>query len=182
MSHFKDQDQELRHREYVCLLARHDRQLAEYVHALIPLWQDAEDVLQDTKLRLWEQFDSFELGTDFAAWAFTIAHYAVRTYRTQRQRQRVCFSDDLVEKIAKHLPTMSARTPDARLSALIECAKSLNKANRELLRLVFAGQRKIKEVARELGQTSSATYVALFRARQSLFVCVEKRLRKENDE
>ena len=63
------------------LLAEHERQLAGYVHTLVPLWQDAEDVLQNTKLRLWEQFDSFQLGTDFAAWAITIAGYMVRTHR-----------------------------------------------------------------------------------------------------
>ena len=181
MERFDDRERELRHREFVRLLATHERQLAEYVHALIPLWQDAEDVLQNTKLRLWEQFDSFQSGTDFAAWAFTIAHYAVRTHRTERQRQRVCFSDDLLEKISRHLPTISASAPDARLSALIECVRALSQANRKLLSLVCAGQRKIKDVARELGQTSSATYVALFRIRRSLHECVENRLQKEKD-
>lgn len=181
MNRSDDQKRELRHREFVRLLAAHERQLAEYVHALIPLWQDAEDVLQNAKLRLWEQFDSFQAGTDFAAWAFTIARYAVQTHRRDSQRQRVCFSDDLLEKISRHLPTISALAPDARLLALIECVRALNKANRKLLTLVCTGRRKIKDIARDLGQTSSATYVALFRIRHSLHECVEKRLQKEKD-
>ena len=55
-----DPNWDLHNREFVRLLAEHERQLSGYVHALIPLWQDAEDVLQNTKLRLWEQFDSFQ--------------------------------------------------------------------------------------------------------------------------
>ena len=89
------------------MLAEHERQLAGYVHTLVPSWQDAEDVLQNTKLRLWEQFESFQRGTDFAAWAFTIAGYMVRTHRKTCQRQRVCFSDDLLEKISRHVPAIS---------------------------------------------------------------------------
>ena len=86
MKRLDDQERDLRYREYVRLLAEHERQLAGYVHALVPLWQDAEDVLQDTKLRLWEQFDTFQLGTNFAAWSFTIAGYLVRKHRKDRQR------------------------------------------------------------------------------------------------
>ena len=91
------------------LLAEHERQLTGYVHALIPSWQDAEDVLQNTKLRLWEQFDSFQPEGDFAAWAIAVASYMVRAHRTHCQRQRVCFSDDLLEKISRHIPTSFAQ-------------------------------------------------------------------------
>jgi RNA polymerase sigma-70 factor, ECF subfamily len=182
VDHSDVQDRDLRQREFVRLLGSHERQLAEYVHALVPSWQDAEDVLQNTKLRLWEQFDSFQPGTNFAAWAFTIARYGVQSHRRDSQRQRLCFSDDLVEKISRHLPTIPVTGTNDRLLGLIECVRALSKANRKLLSLVYAGQRKIRDIARDLGQTSSATYVALFRVRRSLYDCMEKRLRREQDE
>ena len=78
-----DQERDQRYREFVRLLAEHERRLTAYVHALIPLWQDAEDVLQNTKLRLWEQFDSFRPDGDFAAWAIVVATYMVRAHRTE---------------------------------------------------------------------------------------------------
>ena len=173
-----DQERELCYREFVRLLAEHERRLTAYVHALIPLWQDAEDVLQNTKLRLWEQFDSFRPEADFGAWAIAIARYMVRTHRTLCRRERVCFSDDLLEKISQSIPSTSSRRDD-RLSALVECAKTLSDANRKLLRLFCAGHQRIKDIARELGQTPSATRVALLRIRRSLFVCVQKHLREE---
>jgi RNA polymerase sigma-70 factor, ECF subfamily len=174
----EDQDRDLRNREFMRLLAQHDRQLAGYVHALIPSWQDAEDVLQETKLRLWEQFDSFRPNADFSAWAIAVATFMVRAYRTRCQRQRVCFSDSLLEKIARSIPTTPSKQ-DVRVLALVDCVKALSSASRKLLSLACLGQRKLKDIAGELGQTPSATYVALFRIRRSLLECVEKRVQKE---
>jgi RNA polymerase sigma-70 factor (ECF subfamily) len=172
-----EQKRDYRNREFVCLLAQHERRLEAYVHALIPVWQDAEDVLQNTKLRLWEQFDSFRPDADFAAWAIAIAGYMVRTHRTLSRRQRVCFSDDLLEKISDCISTSTFK-PDDRVSALVECVRALSDNSRKLLRLCCMGQRKIKDVARELGQTPSATYSAFHRIRWSLFDCVQERVRK----
>ena len=179
MKHTNDQERELRYCEFVRLLAENERHLAGYVHALIPLWQDAEDVLQDTKLRLWEQFDSFQVGTNFPAWAFTIAGYMVRTHRKRCSRERICFSDDLLEKLSGQVPTIAVLESDDRLLALVECVKTLSNASRKLLRVFCVGHQKIKDIAHDLGQTPAATRVALFRIRQSLSECVDERLHKE---
>ena len=177
-----DQDRESKNREFVRLLAENERRLSAYVHTLIPLWQDAEDVLQNTKLRLWEQFDSFRSGTDFAAWTFTIAGYMVQTHRKHCQRQRICFSDDLLEKIARHMSTpASSSVREDRLLALVECVKALSNASRKLLRLFCTGHQQIKDLARDLGQSPPATRMALLRIRRSLFECVQKRLQEEQE-
>jgi RNA polymerase sigma-70 factor, ECF subfamily len=165
-------------REFVRLLAKHERQLAAYVHTLVPRWQDAEDVLQNVKIRLWEQFDSYRRDADFGAWAIAIASYMIRTYRKSHQRQRVCFNDELLERIAKYVPAISSPLEDDRASAVMECVRLLNDAHRELLRRFCTTRRKIKDIACELGQTPSATRMALLRIRRSLFECVKKRLRE----
>jgi RNA polymerase sigma-70 factor, ECF subfamily len=181
VKHTDDQEREARYREFVQLLAEHERHLAGYVHALIPSWQDAEDVLQETKLRLWEQFDSFQSGTSFAAWAFTIAGYMVRRHRKRCQRERITFSDDLLDTLAREAAATATPAPDLRLLTLIECVKALRTPSRKLLRLFCTGSKKIKDIACELGQSPDATRMALFRIRQSLSECVEKRLRKESN-
>lgn len=165
--------------EFIRLLAEHERRLASYIHTLVPVWQDAEDVLQNTKLRLWEQFDTFEIGTDFAAWAFTIAGYMVRTHRKSCQRQRVCFNDVVLQRIAEQVSAISTSAHDDRLSALVECVKKLSAANRKLLRLWCRQDRKIKDIAEELGQSASATYSNLFRIRRGLLECARRHLHDE---
>jgi RNA polymerase sigma-70 factor, ECF subfamily len=175
-----DQDLESKNREFVRLLAENERRLSAYVHTLIPLWQDAEDVLQNTKLRLWEQFDSFQGGTDFAAWTFTIAGYMVRAHRKTCQRQRICFSDDLLEKITRHMSTPSSSSVrEKRHLALVECVYALSSARRKLLRLFCTSHQRIKDLARDLGQSPDAIRMALFRIRRTLLACVQERLQEE---
>ena len=177
-----DLSQSALNRQFLRLLTEHERQLTGYVHTLIPSWQDAEDVLQETKLRLWEQFESFEPGTDFAAWAFTIAGYMIRRHRKQCQRQRICFSDELLEKLSPHLAAISSPPiNDDRMLALVECVKALNDASRTLLRHFCEGNRRIKDIAHDLGQTPSAIYSSLFRIRRSLLECSRKRLQREKN-
>ena len=178
MKTLSEHDRELRNREFVRLLAENERKLAAYVHILVPVWQDAEDVLQTTKLRLWEQFDRFELGTDFAAWAFTVANYLVQAHRKRSQRQRLCFSGDVLERIAQFIPEASSSVWDDRVQALLECVKRLGDSSRRLLRLSCVERRKTKDIALELGQTPSAAYVRLFRIRRSLFDCIQKRMQE----
>ena len=165
-----------RDRQFMRLLAEHDRRLTAYVHALLPAWHDAEDVLQNTKIRLWEQFDSYRPGADFAAWAVAIARYMVLAHRTLHKRDRVCFSDDLLERISQKAVSDE---DDNRLPALMECVKSLGDAARRLLCLVCSKHRRIKDIASDLGQKPSTTRMALLRIRRSLLECVQKRLQEE---
>lgn len=179
MTMSSNQERDDHYREFVRLLAEHERRLTAYVHVLIPSWEDAEDVLQNTKLRLWEQFDSFQPNTNFAAWAITVATYMARTHRTRCKRERVCFSDRVLEKMSQTIPPVMASEPDDRLSTLAECVKTLSSASRKLLRLVFAEDKRLADISRDLGQTPSATRMALLRARRSLYTCVERRLQEE---
>jgi RNA polymerase sigma-70 factor (ECF subfamily) len=176
-----NQDRESTYHEFVRLLAEHERRLSAYVHTVIPLWQDAEDVLQNTKLRLWEQFDSFQAGTDFAGWAFTVAGYMVRAHRTHCQRQRVSFNDELLDSISQHMSASSESVSmwEDYLPALVECVKALNAANRKLLRLFYAGNVRTVDIARDMGQAPPAIRMTLLRIRRSLSACVRKRLQGE---
>ena len=174
MTASENQERNDRYRTFLVLLAEHEHRLVPYVHSLIPLWQDAEDVLQNTRLRLWEQFETFDPDSDFAAWAITVATYMVRTYRTLSQRQRVCFSDRLLEKITQNIPSTNPSIRDDRLSVLVTCVQSLDCASRRLLQLVFVEHRRIKDAANDLGHSPSTVRKSLFRIRRVLFGCVQR--------
>jgi DNA-directed RNA polymerase specialized sigma24 family protein len=81
-----------RAREFVRLLAACERRLDNYVLALVPNWSDAEEIVQQAKLRLWERFEQYDRSKDFGAWACTIAYYEVLTFRTRAHRSRLLLS------------------------------------------------------------------------------------------
>lgn len=160
---------------FIQLLREHESQLIVYVRALMPSISEAEDVIQETRIRLWEQFDQFEPGTNFGAWACTIARYFVMTYYTKAGRDRLRFSSEAMERIAQEVDRAS-RVTDERIEAIPLCISELSEGNKQLLAMCYSGNYQIQEVAKLLDRTVNATYLALSRIRRSLRTCVERRV------
>ncbi|MAT72487.1 MAG: RNA polymerase subunit sigma [Planctomycetaceae bacterium] len=160
--------------EFVRLLQQHERQVAVYIHSLVPSWSDAEDVLQETSVRLWEQFDRFEPGTSFGAWACTVARYMVLAYREKTGRDRLQFDADLLERIAREVDR-SAGANAQRAEALVQCLDEVSETNRQLLALCYASDLRIKDVAERIKRSANATYIAVSRVRKWLHECITRR-------
>jgi RNA polymerase sigma-70 factor (ECF subfamily) len=62
-----------RQEEFVLLLNGAHGLLLRYLMSLVANRHDAEDVLQRASLVMWRRFSTFESGTDFIAWATTVA-------------------------------------------------------------------------------------------------------------
>jgi RNA polymerase sigma-70 factor (ECF subfamily) len=165
--------------EFVRLLAQNQRRLFVYVHTLVPNHADAEEVLQNTNLVLWREFDTFELGTNFAAWACRVALNQVLAWRKKRQRDRLQFSDDFLSAIA-HETEDAAGALEDQTRALAGCLAKLPPDQRELIRLRYTEEGSIEAVAKRAQRTVEATYRALSRVRHTLHECVTRTLAREN--
>ena len=166
--------------EFLTLLGKHELQLASCVHALVPSWHDAEDILQETKLQLWREFNKYQSGSDFAAWSRTVARYVVRTHFKQLQRKPLILSSDIADAVLQKI----AKTPeqsDRRLRMLADCVKKLGDDALDLLRRCYVEGRKIKDIAAELGRSLTGTYSALSRTRHDLLECMRDSLHREDD-
>jgi RNA polymerase sigma-70 factor, ECF subfamily len=169
-----------RNREFLALLGQHELKLAACIHALVPSWQDAEDILQETRIQLWQEFETFRPGSDFLAWARTVARYLVRTHVRRSQRKPLVLSSEVQDLILSRLAVAPAQ-PDRRLEMLSECVKRLSEDALALLRRCYVDKQKIKDIAVEAGRSLTGTYSALSRIRRELFDCVQEHLRAEDD-
>ncbi len=149
-----------------------------YILSLVPDWNDADEILQETCLRLWERFDAFEPGTDFGAWACTIAKFQVLTFRKTKSRNKLLFSDEFINLVAAEQNTQ-AELLDSRRTALERCIEKLSERNRQLLRSCYESNTTIAQVAKQIGRTAEATYKALQRIRATLHDCIDRRLSSE---
>ncbi len=165
-------------RQFVRLLAQHERQLYGYILSLVPNWHDADEIAQETKVRLWEQFDQYQRDKDFGAWASTIAYYLILAQRKTAQRQQTRFSQQFVELMAVETSKLVGEV-DARHHALKECLDVLSAANRQLIALCYEGNATIKEVALRLGRPVAGTQKAVARIRRRLHDCIESKLQQE---
>lgn len=164
-------------RQFVRLLTQHQRQVYAYILKLVANWNEADEILQETNLRLWEEFDRFEPGTNFAAWAIRVAHYQVLTWRKKRDRSRLVFDDAAIQLLSSENTGPAAADP--REAALLACLDQLTARNRDLIERCYAGTNTIRRVAEELNRSAVSVYKAVQRIRGSLHRCVEVRLTAE---
>jgi RNA polymerase sigma-70 factor (ECF subfamily) len=160
---------------FVRLLAANQRRLFLYVMSLVPHWADAEEVLQETNLVLWREFDTFRPGTNFAAWACRVALNQVLAWRKRRQRDRLEFSDAFLEAVAAETEAAADALED-RCEALAGCIAKLPAHHRDMLRLRYGENRGIEAIADQLQRTTEAVYRALSRIRHALHECVNRTL------
>jgi RNA polymerase sigma-70 factor (ECF subfamily) len=163
--------------EFVRMLTEHDRGVLLFILSLVPNWADAEEIRQETNLRLWQEFDKFQSGSDFGKWARTIARYQVLAFNKRKQRHGLDMDRQTVDLVAANVAVVVAQGK-TRSAALAECVEELRPISRELVRLYYTVGRKINDIASELRSTSDAVYKALQRARLELRRCVEHKLRE----
>jgi len=162
-------------RQFIRLMTKHERLVYGYILSLVPNWADADEILQETNVRLWEEADKFEMGSNFGAWAKRVAYFQVLTWRKRASRSRLVFDQRVIDAIAEE-PSWNDEAFEARQQALGDCVSELPDHSRELLRNCYVSGSKIKDVAVELRKTPSSVYKALERIRVVLHSCIERKL------
>lgn len=162
--------------EFVTLLTKHQADLWAFIMSQLPGSPDVADVLQKTNLTLWTKQKQFELGTDFRAWAFTVARFEVLAHLKSGKRGNwLVFSHELIEVIAEESPDV---IPEAglRLKQLECCLEKLRPEDRSLLDHRYGSHSGLEAYAAQTGRSVSGLSVTLHRVRSALRECIEKGL------
>lgn len=160
--------------DFVELMTQFQGRLFGYVLTLTGDPDVANDILQETNVVLWTQWRQFEPGSNFKAWAFRIAHFQFMAYRQRRLRDKVLYSDDLLATLAAEFKEVDEHY-ERRAAALELCLEQIHARPREALRLRYAEELAVTEVAARMNRTSNAVSQLLFRARQRLIKCVKRK-------
>jgi len=161
------------------LLAECHRELFAFIYSLVQHHADAEDVYQKVAILLWEKFDTFEIGTNFAAWATTVAHYTSRDFIRSRRRNALTFSDEVIDSIAAAYTSRQSWGSADTSEALELCLKKLPEKDRRLVEGCYSLNKSFASIAQEESRTIGAIYQAICRIRKSLYACVKRTLAQE---
>lgn len=164
--------------ELLSLLGAHERSLFAYVCALTPNWQDAEEIMQQVRIRIWQEFDQYDSAKPFSCWARAIAYYLTLAYRKQKSRQREFFSERILEEVSLAYETV-ADSANERRTALISCLEKLGNHKRRVVEEYYLSAEPARRIADRLSMTPNALRQLLFRIRKMLFECVERAMHGE---
>ncbi len=152
--------------------------LLSYIMMMVHNQAAAEDLLQETVTIMWENFDKFEEGTNFAAWAISIARNKSLEYLKENRKTKKIFSDSIYEKLS-YVAETSSNDFNKRVSILDQCLKKLNKNDQDIINLRYKHNVPVKHISLQIGRPVSTVYQHISGILGLLRVCVSKTLAKQ---
>lgn len=154
--------------EFIVRLAQCERKLAGYVMSLVPVVTDADEVLQETKLQLWSEYAKYDPTKPFEAWALTIAYYQVLSHRKRCSRNKLVFSNEMIELLSDEY---KSRNNNARSEALKQCLDKLGARVKSIVMEHYTGA-TTAQLGEAFGMSAEGVRKLIYRARLSLHDCV----------
>src|SRR6187402_1798525 len=140
---------------FLSLFLRSEREVFRYVAALVPNVADAEDIVQQTALVLWEKFDAYDPSLPFTPWACRFALNKTRQWIERRQRWQALLESGLAEELAQRREELRPEL-EVRLKHLEGCMNKLPEEQRSLVEGYYYRRDPIEKLA----MTSSRTVAA----------------------
>ncbi|HLX64538.1 MAG TPA: sigma-70 family RNA polymerase sigma factor [Planctomycetota bacterium] len=164
--------------EFISLLTAHHRRLLHYIMTLLPNRQDAEDLLQETTIVLFQKFSQFKPGTSFFAWAARIAYLKVQNLRRCAAPPAVLFDEQVLSALSEEAIEESHTydLSESLRSALQECLGKLAAGDRALVLRRYEIGATGKSLAQEFNRPENSISKSLGRIRIALLNCVERKV------
>lgn len=164
--------------EFVKVLTDHQVDLHAFIMSSLGDYSDTVDVLQRTNLELWKKASEFRSDSPFLPWALKFAKNEILKYMRKQRRDRHVFRPEVMELMVE---VAMERSPgiSTRSEALRECIKELSESNREFLRIRYAQEQSVKQVAEKTGRTVEGVKSLYYRIRTSLARCIDRKVASE---
>lgn len=177
-SQHRFEDSTAAQQRFLSLFLHSEREVFRYVAALVPNVTDAEDIVQQTAMALWEKFEAYDPSQPFTPWACRFALNKARQWIARRQRWQALLDHGLAEELAQRRPELQPEF-EHRLRHLEACLGKLPAEQLSLVEGYYYERTDIESLAGRSGKTVAATYKMLQRIRQVLQLCVETQTQPE---
>lgn len=148
-----------------------------FVAAAVRGVADREDVLQQVALTVARRFEEYDGKRPFVAWALWLAKSRIIDFYRSQERHRLVLADGMLDRVAERLAERHGDLP--RREALGACLEELPQRSRDLLRLRYDDGLPIDSIAAAARLTPGSVRVTLYRIREALAACIERRLAAE---
>lgn len=131
--------------------------------------EEAEDIVQDTLLKLWQRRDELAHVNNLEAFALASARHLAIDRKAKLENRNVSLDDTLHDPTDDHLPAADQRLVQQEQESLIgQLVSALPEKQRTILHLRDVEGKSYKEIAETLSITESDVKVTLFRARNAM--------------
>src|SRR3974390_454489 len=138
---------------FLSLFLRSEREIFRYVAALVPNVLEAEDIVQQTAMALWEKFDAYDPVQPFTPWACRFALNKARQWIERKQRWQLLLAGGLAEELSQRREELQPEL-DRRLAHLDGCVRKLPQEQQQLLEGYYYRRTNIEELAQKSNRSA----------------------------
>lgn len=151
---------------YLKVLEDHKRPLLRYTKKIAPSHQDAQDIVQNTFLKLWKQ-DLDAIKAYVRQWLFTVARNEAFDCHRKKSKLAQLNNDELLNSVPSNLEELF------EVSEIFKMVAALPKNQQELVILKFQEGFSYKEISQITGHSVSHVGLLIHQAVTTLRLAME---------
>ena len=166
------------------VVRRLERPLRAWLAVQSPPGVDVDEVAQRSFVAAFTRLEDYELGTNFAAWLFTIARFGLRTEVSRLRRvadYHVRHSPDLLQRELQRRSSEPPELQDTRIEHLQTCLGRLGEHLHRFIEWRYVEEIPLEEMAARSGRSMPAVKKQLWKLRRTLQACVESNMAAEGE-
>ena len=160
--------------EYIQLVINHQSSLYAFIQSLVPGDSSVDDILQETNITLCAKETNFEKGSNFRAFAYSVARFKVLSHLRDKKRHQWLLADsDLCEELMENMMQTPASQAPAQ-DHLRRCLNKLTDHQRQLMGKRYREGYTLRELSKINKRTEGSLQQLFHRLRNLLRDCIEK--------
>jgi RNA polymerase sigma-70 factor, ECF subfamily len=161
-------DPALQERAFRLILAKYQEKLYWHIRRMVLVHEDADDVLQNTFIKIWKGLPGFRETSGLFTWMYRIATNEAITFLKARQRERSMIADDPDDQIKGRLksdPYFDGEEVFEKLQLAIE---ELPPKQKIVFQMKYFDEMTYEEIGRVLGTSVGALKASYFHAARKI--------------
>ena len=170
-------DENNQHERFTRLLLESEPVMLRSILVSVPHRADAREILQETAVALWRQFDTYDADRPFLNWAMGFARIETRRFLAKESR-RAQLSEQAMEALEQEMQGTND-FGSALETHLATCLGKLNERARRVVQGYYHEGHSPETLSQRENRSVEAIYKTIQRARRELQACIERQMNSE---
>jgi len=156
---------------FLVLMRRYEAKLIRYIRRITNVsLEDAEDILQESFIKIYQNLNNFDARLKFSSWAYRITHnQVISNYRKLKARPQATFSDiseDIVNNLQSDFDVILGLDHEYNKKFITKTLNKMDAKYREVLILKFWEDRSYEEISDILKKPAGTVATLINRAKK----------------
>lgn len=161
------QQEDTKSKGFTELMNTYQKRLYWHIRKIVTFHEDADDVLQNTFIKVWNNIQSFKGESSLYTWLYRIATNESITFIQSKKRK----SARDIDSVAYFLQSLESDTyfdGDAELKKLLVAVETLPEKQKLVFKLKYFNEMQYNEIAETLGTSEGALKASYHHAVQKI--------------